>query len=53
MLAGNIAACNAGFANCNGNAADGCEVNLQTDVNNCGTCAHKCLMACVAGACMP
>jgi hypothetical protein len=48
-----IAACNVGFANCDGNQANGCEVNLQTDINNCGTCGHHCMMACVGGACNP
>ncbi len=35
-----INSCNAGFANCDGNPSNGCEVNLQTDVNNCGSCAY-------------
>lgn len=37
-----IASCNPGFANCNKNAGDGCEVNLMTDKNNCGYCGHTC-----------
>jgi hypothetical protein len=36
-----VAACNAGFANCNASATDGCEVNLRTDVNNCGACGAR------------
>jgi hypothetical protein len=48
-----ITACQVGFANCDANAVNGCEVNLQTDVNNCGSCGHKCVMACVAGVCNP
>jgi len=48
--------CNAGFGDCNGQAVDGCEVNLQTDPAHCGACAGLCNLAdstegCVAGAC--
>ena len=45
--------CNSGFGNCNNNAADGCEINLLTNNNNCGTCGHVCPMFtfCQAGAC--
>src|SRR5262249_32571394 len=45
--------CNAGFANCNGNPANGCETNITTDVNNCGSCGHICppLTVCTAGLC--
>jgi hypothetical protein len=57
--------CNAGFKNCNNQASDGCEVNTQTDPNNCGACGNVCSFAnavagctngmctCVAGACGP
>jgi hypothetical protein len=34
-----IASCNAGFANCDGMAANGCEVNLNSDTANCGACS--------------
>src|SRR5262249_13015416 len=37
-----VATCNTGFGNCDGNAANGCESNLQTDVNNCGACGTVC-----------
>ena len=51
-----VTACNTGFADCNGDPADGCEVNLQTDVGHCGACATACtaaggVPACVAGVC--
>ena len=50
-------ACNSGYANCNLNAADGCETNLQTSVLNCGICGILCLApvhataTCSNGAC--
>ena len=37
-----IATCNPGYANCNMMNADGCEVNLQTDPQSCGTCGNAC-----------
>ncbi|MCU0657003.1 MAG: MopE-related protein [Polyangiaceae bacterium] len=37
-----IAACNAGFGNCDNNAANGCETNTNTANNNCGTCGNVC-----------
>ncbi len=51
--------CKTGFANCNANATDGCEINTQTDPNNCSTCGHVCpgagapnaIAACTTGAC--
>jgi hypothetical protein len=43
-----VLACNAGFADCDGLAVNGCEVNAATDVNNCGTCGKKCSSTCTA-----
>ena len=34
--------CNTGFSNCNGNPFDGCEVNVQSNPNNCGACGNVC-----------
>lgn len=34
--------CYPGFRDCNGNPADGCETNTQTDENNCGVCGIRC-----------
>jgi len=46
--------CTAGFADCNGDPADGCEVNLETDGLACGACGHSCLGgSCSGGACQP
>ena len=51
-------ACAAGFADCNGVASDGCEVNVNTDSRNCGACnlataSHVCAagQVCNAGTC--
>ncbi len=51
-----VGSCNAGFGNCDGLAANGCEINFQTDPLHCGSCAGVCSLAnstqsCVAGAC--
>jgi hypothetical protein len=56
-----IASCRAGFADCDGNAANGCEANLNTDPVRCGSCAGLCAFpnagrrasagACALGAC--
>jgi len=47
--------CPIGKADCNGNAADGCEVNTQSDPRNCGGCGIVCDaidgQACVGGRC--
>jgi hypothetical protein len=48
-------ACLAGYGNCDGSAANGCEANLNTDASNCGTCGTVCSAgyACVTGMCRP
>jgi hypothetical protein len=46
-----IASCNAGFADCNGSAVDGCEADLNSDPNNCAKCGRVCAGTCVAGGC--
>lgn len=37
-----IGSCAAGWANCNGSYADGCETSISGDEFNCGTCGHLC-----------
>src|SRR5207245_1017521 len=45
--------CNLGFGDCNGNPADGCEVDVRTDAQNCGACGSTCApgVACNCGSC--
>jgi hypothetical protein len=41
------------MANCNGNPASGCNVNLSNDPMNCGKCGYACIGgACNNGACV-
>src|SRR5690606_19013537 len=44
-------ACGAGFDNCNSDLADGCETNLNKDVNNCMACGNECSFANAAATC--
>ncbi|MFO0561213.1 MAG: FG-GAP-like repeat-containing protein [Polyangiales bacterium] len=51
-----LGACNANFANCDGNATNGCEVNTSNTAAHCGGCGRNCALpnatpACVSGAC--
>jgi hypothetical protein len=48
--------CNAGYADCDGVASNGCEVQLTTNVANCGACGHACIFpyataTCTGGTC--
>ena len=46
--------CLAGYADCNNNVNDGCEVNLNGDANNCSACGMACPMnkrVCVNAGC--
>jgi hypothetical protein len=47
-----VATCNTGFADCDGDPANGCEVNLNADVNNCNACGSKCAPANAVGSCV-
>ncbi len=48
--------CHEGRADCNGNTADSCEVNTNSDPMNCGGCGKACDVAagqaCVGGRCV-
>ncbi len=48
-----LASCNPGFLDCDHNPANGCEVAVATDTNNCGACGNICPMGnvCKGGAC--
>jgi hypothetical protein len=52
-----VGTCEAGWADCNGDSADGCEVSLDNSLQHCGNCATDCFAehgpnwACVAGQC--
>jgi hypothetical protein len=53
-----VSTCTGGFADCDAAPANGCEVNAQTDVANCGACGTVCPMgphvaarSCVVGRC--
>jgi hypothetical protein len=52
-----IDSCDDGFDDCNNDPMDGCEVNIDTDVNNCGACDYECpsvdngVATCIAGEC--
>jgi hypothetical protein len=53
-----IASCNAGHADCDAAAANGCEVTLATNLANCGSCGAACTNAhgstsCSSSACAP
>src|SRR3954468_289885 len=46
--------CVQGFGNCDGNNANGCEINTNTDAKNCGACGNVCpqnLQYCFQGKC--
>ena len=49
--------CPPGYANCDGNAANGCEANITEDAEHCGACGTSCqgqgnaMGVCVAGTC--
>ena len=47
--------CNTGFANCDGSAGNGCEVNTTSSNAHCGACGNACAVGsrCVAGVCGP
>ena len=50
-----LGACGPGFGNCDGDSANGCEADFETDVKNCGGCGAACDVGdvCVSGVCVP
>ncbi|MBI5534497.1 MAG: hypothetical protein HY898_17360 [Deltaproteobacteria bacterium] len=52
-----IASCAGGYANCDNNIANGCEVNTMSDTGHCGNCSTNCAVpnaqvACSTGVCL-
>ncbi len=52
-----IAACNAGYGNCDGVDGNGCETDLTSTLTHCGACGNACSLAhataaCSAGSCV-
>jgi len=49
-----FASCAANYGDCDGNAANGCEVDLRASAMNCGTCGAPCAagLVCTGGACV-
>lgn len=55
-LSGDYGTCGPGTADCDGDASNGCEVDIANDPANCGACSHACVVdnaaaACNAGVC--
>ena len=51
-----VLACLSGYQDCDGDATNGCEVDVRTDGRNCGACGRACRVsggtgACVSGSC--
>ncbi len=52
-----VGACNRGFGNCDGNLANGCEIDTDNSSANCGACGNRCASpangaaACAFGVC--
>jgi hypothetical protein len=40
--AGGVMKCSDGYADCNNNPEDGCEISTASDFLNCGACGHAC-----------
>jgi hypothetical protein len=51
-----VAICAAGWADCDSNSTDGCEINVASSISNCGACGNVCntgngAPACTNGVC--
>lgn len=46
--------CGPSIVDCDGTDSNGCETDLRTDADHCGSCGHSCLKgACLDGRCQP
>ena len=54
-LADGKCVCDSGWSDCDGNIANGCEVNLLVNLTNCGSCGAVCSggAMCIGGSCVP
>jgi hypothetical protein len=54
-----LTTCATNYSNCDSVGSNGCEINLKTDVNHCGTCTTVCSSSgatstsCASGTCAP
>jgi hypothetical protein len=48
-----VKSCKEGFSDCDGDAANGCEVDINNDAEHCGACGEECTPTevCIAGGC--
>jgi hypothetical protein len=46
-----VRACREGFADCDADPTNGCEVDLRSDANHCGACRDACTFANALGVC--
>jgi hypothetical protein len=46
-----LGSCNVGFKNCDGNDANGCEVDTDNDPTQCGACGSPCVVPHATAAC--
>jgi hypothetical protein len=48
-----VKSCNRGYADCDSDPSNGCEIDIMNDNDNCGACGNVCpsLEICVAGIC--
>jgi hypothetical protein len=47
-----IATCLRGYSNCDGQPGNGCEIQTDQDMNNCGVCGNSCLFEHAIGECV-
>lgn len=46
-----LGACDAGFANCDGNPGTGCEIDIRSNDNHCGSCNSPCRLSHASARC--